>query len=69
MQDHVYKIVEIVGTSHKGIDHAIEFALTKARQSLRNVRWFEVTSTRGTIDPEGAIQYQVKLQVGFTLED
>ena len=69
MQDHVYKLVEIVGTSHLGIDHAIETALTKARKSLRNVRWFEVTSTRGTIDPEGGIQYQVKLQVGFTLED
>ena len=46
MQDHVYKLIEIVGTSHQGIDHAIETALKKARESLRNVRWFEVTSTR-----------------------
>ena len=69
MQDHVYKLIEIVGTSHKGIDHAIKGALKKASKSLRNVRWFEVTSTRGTIDPEGGIQFQVKLKVGFTLEE
>ena len=69
MDDHVYKLVEIVGTSHEGVDHAIKGALAKARKSLRNLRWFEVTSTRGTIDPDGGIQFQVKLKVGFTLEE
>ncbi|MCJ2181018.1 dodecin [Novosphingobium album (ex Hu et al. 2023)] len=69
MQDHVFKLTEIVGTSSQSIDAAITAALGRARSSIRNVRWFEVTGTRGSIDEAGAIQYQVSLKVGFTLED
>jgi flavin-binding protein dodecin len=69
MPDHVYKLTEIVGTSHESNDAAIRFALAKARQSIRNIRWFEVMATRGFIDDAGGIQYQVTLKIGFTLDD
>lgn len=69
MHDHVFKLTEIVGTSGESIDAAITTALKRARSSIRNVRWFEVTGTRGSIDDAGAIQYQVTLKVGFSLED
>jgi flavin-binding protein dodecin len=69
MQDHVYKLIEIVGTSHESIDHAIKSALKQASKSLRNLRWFEIISTRGSINPEGELQFQVKLKVGFTLDE
>lgn len=69
MQDHVYKLTEIVGASHDGTDAAINAALSRARQSIRNIRWFEVMSTRGFIENDGRLQYQVALKVGFTLEE
>ncbi len=69
MQDHVYKLTEIVGTSHKGNDAAIEAALTRARSSIRNVRWWEVIASRGFIEQDGTVQYQVTLKVGFTLDE
>ena len=68
MSDHVYKLTEIVGTSHKGTDAAIDAALKRAQSSLRNVRWFEVVGSRGFIEPDGKVQYQVSLKVGFTLD-
>ena len=68
MSDHVYKLTEIVGTSNEGSDQAIKNALAKASKSIRNVRWFEVIATRGFIDPDGKIQFQVTLKIGFTLE-
>jgi flavin-binding protein dodecin len=68
MEDHVYKLTEIVGTSHEGIEQAIQAGLVRAGQSLRNIRWFEVTGTRGFIDTEKRIQYQVAMKVGFTLD-
>jgi dodecin len=69
MQDHVYKLTEIVGTSHKGTDAAIQSALDRARKSIRNIRWFEVEGARGFIDADNMVQYQVTLKVGFTLDD
>jgi flavin-binding protein dodecin len=68
MEDHVYKLTEIVGTSHEGIEQAIQAGLVRAGQSLRNIRWFEVTGTRGFIDTDKRIQYQVAMKVGFTLD-
>jgi flavin-binding protein dodecin len=68
MEDHVYKLTEIVGTSHEGIEQAIQAGLVRAGQSLRNIRWFEVTGTRGFIDTDKKIQYQVAMKVGFTLD-
>jgi len=69
MSDHVYKKIEIVGSSTKGVEDAIENAVNRARQSIHNLRWFEVVETRGHIE-EGKVQhYQVTLKIGFTLED
>ena len=69
MSDHVYKTVEITGSSPEGVTEAIDRAVSKASQSLRGLDWFEVTEIRGHIE-EGAIgHYQVTLKVGFRLED
>jgi flavin-binding protein dodecin len=69
MTDHVYKSVEITGTSTTGVDEAIQRAIAKASESLRNLDWFEVLTIRGHLD-EGRVQhYQVTLKVGFRLEE
>ncbi|WP_338466267.1 dodecin family protein [Novosphingobium sp. ZN18A2] len=69
MSDHVYKLTEIVGTSHDGIDKAIAVALDRAHKTLRNVRWYELTGTRGYIEPDGRVHHQVTLKIGFTLDE
>lgn len=69
MSDHVYKIVELVGSSADGLEAAIQNALRRADASLRNVRWFEVTQIRGHVADGGVSHYQVVLKAGFTLED
>ena len=69
MNDHVYKTIELVGSSPSGIEAAVQQALTKAAKSVRNMRWFQVTETRGTIDNGEVHYWQVTLKVGFTLED
>ncbi len=69
MQDHVYKVVEIVGSSPKSIEDAIATALARAGKTLRNLRWFEVERTRGHIENGKVDHYQVTLKVGFTMED
>lgn len=68
MNDHVYKIIEIVGTSSKGADDAIETAITKAGKTLHNMDWFEVKEIRGRIADGKVGHYQVKLKVGFRLD-
>ena len=68
MSDHVYKSVEITGSSESGVQEAIDGALTKAAKSLRNIDWFEVTEIRGAL-VEGATHYQTTLKIGFRLED
>ncbi len=68
MTDKVYKLTEIVGTSTEGTDQAIRAAITRASSSIRNIHWFEVVATRGFVDPDGGIQFQATLKVGFTLE-
>lgn len=68
MSEHVYKSVEITGSSTAGVSDAIRTAIAKASETLRHVEWFEVVSVRGQI-AEGAVQYfQVTLKVGFRLE-
>jgi len=69
MADHVYKLNEIVGTSHEGYDAAIKVALDRAKKSLRNIRWFEVIGQRGYVEDDGSIIYQATLKIGITLED
>jgi dodecin len=69
MSEHVYKSIELTGSSKTGIEEAIRNAVKKAGQTVRNLRWFEVTDTRGYIE-KGKISYwQVTVKLGFTLED
>ena len=68
MSDHVYKIVEIVGSSPDGIEDAVQRAITRASETLREIRWFEVVSTRGHVEDGRVAHYQVTLRIGFTLE-
>ena len=68
MSDHVYKLVEIVGSSTESIEKAIETAVSRASATLHNIRWFEVVSTRGNVEDGRIAHYQVTLRIGFTLE-
>jgi dodecin len=69
MPDHVYKKIEIVGSSPNGFDQAVQNALARAKKTVRNMRWFEVTETRGCIDDGKVEEWQVTLKIGFTLEE
>ena len=68
MDDHVYKIVELVGSSTTSIEDAIQTAVRRANHTLRNLRWFEVIQTRGHIEEGEVRHYQVVIKAGFTLE-
>lgn len=69
MTHHVYKTIDLVGTSETGIEDAISAAITKAAGSVRHLRWFEVTQVRGHIENGRVAHYQVAMRVSFTLED
>ena len=69
MQEHVYKVIELAGSSEVSIDDAIQTAISRASQTLKYLRWFEVLQTRGHIEDGRIRHYQVVLKVGFTLED
>lgn len=69
MTHHVYKSIELTGSSPDGIEPAIDTAIQRASKTLRNMRWFEVVSVRGHIDGGKVSHYQVTLKVGFTLEE
>jgi len=68
MSDHIYKKIELVGSSPESIEKAIENAMAKASQSIRNMRWFEVVETRGHVENGKVAHYQVTLKIGFTLD-
>ena len=68
MSDHVYKKIELVGSSPTSIEEAVTNALARAAQSVRNMRWFEVTETRGHIEAGKIGHRQVTVLVGFTLD-
>ena len=68
MPDKTYKIVEVVGVSDESIQNAVRNAITKARQTLRNIDWFEVKDIRGTVSKDGAPTFQVEVRIGFRLE-
>lgn len=68
MSDHVYKIVEIVGSSSKGTDDAIQNAIARASKTLKNLDWFEVVETRGHVAKGKVGHFQVTLKIGFRLE-
>ena len=67
--DHVYKSIELTGSSVSSVDDAIRRAIAKASKSLHNLRWFEVTQVRGNIENGAIAHYQVTLKVGFTLDE
>lgn len=69
MSDHVYKIMELTGSSAEGPDAAVRNAIARAGETVRNLRWFEVTDTRGHIEEGRIAHWQVTVKVGFTLED
>jgi len=67
--DHVYKVIELVGTSDTSISKAIDGAIAKAGQTVRQLGWFEVVQIRGRIEDGKVDSYQVTLKAGFKLED
>ena len=69
MSEHVYKTVEIVGSSTIGPDDAVKRAVARAAQTIRQLRWFQVVDTRGHIEGNAIAHWQVTVKIGFTLED
>lgn len=67
--EHVYKIIELVGSSEKSIEDAIQGAIGRASETVKHLRWFEVLETRGHVENGRVKHYQVSLKVGFTIED
>lgn len=68
MAEHVFKVIELVGTSKESVSDAIDVAVRRAAETIRNLRWVEVVSTRGDIADGKVLHYQVTLKVGFTLD-
>jgi flavin-binding protein dodecin len=69
MDEHIYRVIEIVGSSPSSIEDAINNAITRADATIRNLRWFEILRTSGQIEAGKARHFQVTLKVGFTMED
>jgi len=69
MSDHIYKTIELVGSSPRGVEDAVQKAVAKAAETVRNLRWFQVVDTRGHIEGSRVAHWQVTLKIGFTLED
>jgi flavin-binding protein dodecin len=68
MSNHVYKLLELTGSSTVGIEDAVQTAIAKAHETVRNIHWFEVTETRGHVADGKVAHWQVSLKIGFTLE-
>jgi flavin-binding protein dodecin len=69
MSNHVYKMIELTGSSTKGMEDAVTNAIARASKTVHKLRWFEVTDTRGHIDGGKIAHWQVTIKVGFTLDD
>lgn len=69
MTDHVYKKVELVGSSKTSVNDAIETAISRAAKTMRNLEWFEVNQIRGHIEHGEVAHYQVVMKVGFRIDD
>ena len=69
MDEHIYKIIQLAGSSPNSIEDAIQSAVAKASKSLHHLRWFEVLETRGHVENGQVAHYQVVIKVGFTLDD
>lgn len=68
MSDHVYKLVELTGSSTRSMEDAVQNAVARAAKTIHNMRWFQVTETRGHIDDGKVAHWQVTLKIGFTLD-
>ena len=68
MENHVYKKIELTGTSERSIEDAVENAIARAAQTVHGLRWFEVTETRGDISDGKVAHWQVTVKIGFTLD-
>jgi flavin-binding protein dodecin len=69
MSNHVYKKIELTGSSPESMEDAVRNAIAKASLSVRNINWFEVTETRGHVEDGKVAHWQVTIKVGFTLDD
>ncbi len=69
MPDHVYKQIELTGTSAVGIEDAVSKAISKAAKTVRNIHWFQVVETRGQTADGKVVRWQVTVKAGFTLDD
>jgi flavin-binding protein dodecin len=69
MKHNIYKHIEITGTSSSGIEDAINWCLQRAHETVKNLRWFELMETRGTIERGQVKEWQVTIKAGFTVED
>ena len=69
MPDHIYKHIELTGSSKNSIEEAIQNAVVKANESVRNMRWFQMIDLRGHIDSGNVSHWQATIKIGFTLED
>ena len=69
MSEHVYKTIELVGSSPKSADEAVRNAIARAATTVRNLRWFEVIDTRGHLEDGEIAHWQVTIKVGFTLDE
>ena len=69
MKDHVYKLIELTGTSTTSIEDAVDKAIRRANKTIKNLRWFQVVETRGNINKGKVEHWQVTIKVGFSVED
>lgn len=69
MNDHVYKHIEITGSSSRSYQEAIQNAVARAAKTVENMRWFEVVDSRGHIEKDKVSHWQVTIKIGFTLKD
>jgi flavin-binding protein dodecin len=69
MKESVYKLIELTGTSSKSIEDAVETAIRRAHKTLKDLRWFQVIETRGSIEKGEIHLWQVTIKVGFTVND
>jgi flavin-binding protein dodecin len=69
MDEHVYKVIELTGSSKNSMEEAVQNAVARAAKTVRQMRWFQVTDTRGYIDNGQVAYWQVTVKIGFTLED
>jgi len=68
MSDHIYKKIELVGSSPNGIEDAVNNAISRAGKTIRNMSWFEVAEVRGSLENNKVAHWQVTVKVGFTLD-